>query len=191
MHFYEQLPEGYREVYSIDAGNKKAGILLNLVGLLLTVAVGVPLFFLKSRDWSIELRDGSFLIADLVFLVAVIAYLVLHELTHGLFYKIFTHKKLTFGIKLTCAFCGVPDVYMKKVPMIVTAMAPCVIFSIVFLVAIALLPANIYGLFAIILFAVHFGGCVGDLYVSILMAFRYPKDVLINDTGAKQTFYVK
>ena len=45
--------------------------------------------------------------------------------------------------------------------------------------------------FAGILFAIHFGGCIGDLYMTALLLFRY-KDprTLMNDTGPKQTIYL-
>ena len=44
----------------------------------------------------------------------MVLYMVLHELTHGLFYKIFTHEKLKFGMTLTVAYCGIPRIYTKK-----------------------------------------------------------------------------
>ena len=33
MKYYKELPNGYKEAYSIDAGNKKTGLILNLIGL--------------------------------------------------------------------------------------------------------------------------------------------------------------
>ena len=44
MKYYKELPNGYKEAYSIDAGNKKTGFILNLLGLPITLprGIGVP-----------------------------------------------------------------------------------------------------------------------------------------------------
>ena len=51
--------------------------------------------------------------------------------------------------------------------------------------------SRLYFLVCGVLFSIHFGGCVGDLYVIGLFLFRFrdPR-TLMNDTGPKQTFYV-
>ena len=61
---------------------------------------------------------------------------------------------------------------------------------LIFIPLIILLPANIYGFLVILLFATHFGGCIGDMYCIYLLLFKLPKNTLVNDTGPKQTFYV-
>jgi hypothetical protein len=38
----------------------------------------------------------------------------------------------------------------------------------------------------------HLGGCVGDDYVTLLFLFKFKdKTTLVQDTGPKQTIYVK
>ena len=55
----------------------------------------------------------------------------------------------------------------------------------------SLLTGVVTGGFALLL-AVHIGGCVGDLYDAGLYRFRFRRpDTLMQDTGPKQTFYVK
>jgi hypothetical protein len=44
-HFEAELPEGYRQVYEIDAKNSKTGVILNVVSLLLAVLVFLPFVF--------------------------------------------------------------------------------------------------------------------------------------------------
>ena len=44
------IPEGYREVYHIDAANKKTGLLLTLGSLL--IAAGLIFFFFMTIDYS-------------------------------------------------------------------------------------------------------------------------------------------
>lgn len=43
MKYYKELPNGYKEVYSIDAGNKKTGFILNLIGLPIMIVMFIIL----------------------------------------------------------------------------------------------------------------------------------------------------
>lgn len=194
-NYYTELPEGYVEVYCIDAKKKKTALLFNGVATLMFFGMAAIIYFLKGFDIvkiieeEVRPNIGAYLIAVLVFIVSMILYIILHELTHGLFYKIFTHQKLTFGLTLTVAYCGVPNLYCNKKTMIFSILAPFVIWSAVMLPFIIIFPANMYILLLSILFCVHFCGCVGDLYGFFVMLV-YPSNLLVNDTGPKQTFYI-
>lgn len=192
MKYYKELPNGYKEVYSIDAGNIKTGLILNLIGLPIMIVMFIILMVIKSLvcgKINFDLSDGETSLVLFILCIVMILYIIIHELTHGLFYKLFTKEKLKFGLKLTCAYCGVPTVYMKKIPMIITALAPFVIYSLIGVVLMIVVPYNVIFLAIDILFSAHVAGCVGDIYVSFLL-IKYPKETLVNDTGAKQTFYI-
>lgn len=192
MKYYKELPNGYKEVYSIDAGNTKTGLILNLIGLPIMIVMFIILMVIKSLvcgKINFDLSDGKTSLVLFILCIVMILYIIIHELTHGLFYKFFTKEKLKFGLKLTCAYCGVPTIYMKKIPMIITALAPFVIYSLIGVVLMIVVPYNVIFLAIDILFSAHAAGCVGDIYVSFLL-IKYPKETLVNDTGAKQTFYI-
>ena len=194
-NYYKELPEGYREAKVVDAKAKKTSVVFTLSSFVLTAAVLLPILltFGSLRALFEEYGRKRMLIADAVFLICVVSYIVLHELVHGAAYKAMTHQKLTFGMTLTVAFCGVPDIYTSRKTALVALLAPFLTFSAI------LIPLTIwffsfnmlYYLLSGILFAVHFGGCIGDLYMTALMLFKY-KDprTLINDTGPKQTIYL-
>ena len=194
-NYYKELPEGYREAKVVDAKAKKTSVVFTLSSFVLTVAVLLPILltFGSLRALFEEYGRKRMLIADAVFLICVVSYIVLHELVHGAAYKAMTHQKLTFGMTLTVAFCGVPDIYTSRKTALVALLAPFLTFSAI------LIPLTIwffsfnmlYYLLSGILFAVHFGGCIGDLYMTALLLFKY-KDprTLINDTGPKQTIYL-
>lgn len=193
-NFTRELPEGYLPVKTVDVGDKRFGLLMNLFGILLTVAVGVGGFLLKFRgDPGSAFPDfGNVWIFEgwlFGILIALILYLVLHELTHGAVYRLLTGEKLTFGIKLTCAYCGVPNVYVTRKTALLALLAPFTVFSVAFLVPFFLLSGLLSFSF-LVLFALHFGGCVGDLYDTILLLFRLKGKLLMRDTGPRQTFYV-
>lgn len=198
MNFVRELPEGYHLAREIDAiGNKKFAICLNAVGLVLSVAVGflayklrfgsAPILTFFARDseslWQAELPV-------LGFVAAMLLYMALHELTHGLVYKLLTGEKLTFGLSISCAYCGVPHIYVTRKTALLSLLAPFTVFTAVFVTLIVTLPP-LWAFWAVLLFASHFGGCVGDLYDTALLIFTMKGELLMNDTGPKQTFYVR
>lgn len=193
---YKTLPEGYREVKVVDAKEKKTSVLFVVFSFVLTAIPLMPVLLTAGgglRTLVEQNGRAQSMIAVVVFLASLVLYLVLHELVHGAVYKALTHQKLTFGFTLTVAFCGVPDVYTSRKTALLSLLAPFVTFSIL------LIPLTLwfysfnrlYYLLSGILFSVHFGGCVGDLYMTYLLLFKY-KDprTLMNDTGPKQTIYL-
>lgn len=187
-NFEKELPAGYREAYSIDAKNKKTALIMSLAALLITAVLCVA-SWLIVRPWEHSLDH---LIARyLILLVVMVAYVVLHELVHGLAYKLLTGQKLTFGITFSAAYCGVPDIFVYRRTALVSLLAPFTVFSVLF-IALALLLQDPWDRFAaLIIFSIHTGGCIGDLYDTFLYLFKFrdPR-TLMQDTGPKQTFWL-
>ena len=189
--FERAIPEGYREVYHIDAANKKTGLLLTL-GSLLIAACLIFFFFLSIESISIDLRN--LMKYNLVFLVVMLAYVILHELTHGAVYKTLTKEKLRFGITWSAAFCGVPDIYTYRDTALKSLGAPLVLFSVILiplLIWLYRVDAGWY-LVAGLIFSLHISGCIGDLYMTALFLTKF-KDpaTLMRDTGPEQWIYGK
>lgn len=186
-NYEKELPAGYREIYTIDASDKKIGLILNLIGGAI-MAVLIALSIVVIRPGSI--LEGLTVLRWLVTMVAFAAYLVLHELTHGAAYKLLTGQKLTFGFTLSVAYCGVPDIYVYRRASMIALLAPFCVFTVVFGAAVLLLQNPWDKLLAAVLLSMHLGGCVGDLYDTGLYLFRFrdPR-TLMRDTGPKQTFY--
>lgn len=188
--YYLELPENYKLDKTIDMKKMSTNIFLNVLNILfviISLLILIPLKFKEIKiDNLIELSIVMF-----IALIGFIIYIVLHELTHGLFYKIFTKQKLTFGVSLTYAYCGVPNIYVRKKETIIACLSPLIIFSIIFLTLIFILPPNYINLSIIILFSFHFGGCSGDIYLSLILLTKYDKDTYIKDTGPTQYIYKK
>lgn len=189
--FERAIPEGYTEVYHIDAANKKTGLLLTL-GSLLIAACLIFFFFLSIDSISIDLRN--LMKYNLVFLVVMLAYVILHELTHGAVYKTLTKEKLRFGITWSAAFCGVPDIYTYRDTALKSLGAPLVLFSVILiplLIWLYRVDAGWY-LVAGVIFSLHISGCIGDLYMTALFLTKF-KDpaTLMRDTGPEQWIYGK
>ena len=187
-NYFDILPENYKLVKTIDAKNTKVVLLMNLVGILIFILSLVP--FLLLREYTLDFEIKSMGIFLIVYLVLTVVYVIAHELVHGLVYKIMTKQKLTFGITLTCAFCGVPNIYVTRKTALFAILAPFVLFSLIFIPLLIIIPANMINLAILLVFGTHTSGCVGDLYGTLVLISLKGK-LLMNDTGPKQTFYIE
>jgi hypothetical protein len=194
--YENELPSDYSEVLHLNAASKKLGIILNLIALvimIIVVALAIIPLALSGVTVRVILSDYSS-IASLLFIITMIAYIVLHELVHGAAYKALTHQKLTFGITLTCAFCGVPNIYTYRRTALISICAPLVVFSMIFGATTAILYfiSPLYYIYSALMLGIHLGGCSGDIYLLLLLSFKYKnKDTLIRDTGPEQFIFKK
>lgn len=193
-NYYKELPPHYREDTCIDATKGRVGAYLNLIALLLEFAVGAAVYYTKYGFGPINNEEIDLLyqvIAVWIFVLGLCVYTVLHELTHGLCYKLLTKQKLKFGITLTVAYCGLKEGYVNKKTALISVLAPFVVHSVWMIIAIILITEPIIAIAVIMLFALHFGGCIGDLWVTAILVFKYRgKSVLMCDNGPKQQFFV-
>lgn len=190
LNYYKDLPEGYKQAYCIDASKTSVGVILNVVALLIAAVIVTGLYIAKIGFVLIPLFEIQTLLASVVFIVALIAYLIVHELTHGLFYKLLTRQKLRFGFTLTVAYCGLKEGYTNKKTCLLAVLAPLVIHSVWMALLIVFLPANVWAVMVILLFALHFSGCIGDMWVAFMLIFRFKgNSVLVCDDGPCQRFY--
>lgn len=192
-HYELTLPENYKEIYHIDAKDTKTGLILSLWSfVLMAIALGItlPIYLCtKKFTFQFDLTTSLYLLG---LAVVMILYLVAHELVHGIAYKALTKQKLTFGISWSCAYCGVPNIYVYRKTSMIALIAPFAVFSILFigmLVGFYFINGLLYIAMAI-LFSIHFGGCVGDLYMFYLFLFKYKdSSILMRDTGPEQFIY--
>ena len=173
----------------VDPNNKKPSSFFTLASFIpLILTVGIGWVILKPLSAPLMITPGKYFL----FLFSMIAYIVLHELVHGAAYKLLTHQKLTFGLTLTVAYCGVPDIFVYRRTAMISLLAPFVLFIPVFLIPVFLFQNPWDQLLVLVLLGLHLGGCVGDLYDTFLFLTRYRDPaILMNDTGPKQTFYGK
>ncbi len=186
--FEAELPANYHAVKTVDAKQKKFTVVMNLVATLIAiVTVAIAALLVRPKDFY-----GQYsLLRNLLFLVAMVAYIVLHELVHGAAYKLLTKQKLTFGLTLSVAYCGVPHIYVYRKTALIALLAPFCVFLPIFLATAVFLPNEWDQVYAAFLLGLHIGGCCGDLYDAYLYLFRFRSPyTLMQDTGPKQTFYL-
>lgn len=195
-YFEKEVPSNYELVYKIDAKSKKIGIIFTIASLvILAIVMGICAAMLLFKDnISIDIDNVNYLYAYVIFMLSMVVYIILHELVHGIVYKVLTKEKLTFGLSWSCAFCGVPNVYCYRKTALLALVAPLVVFTLVFVpITVYLYFVDVvYYLLAAFVLGMHLGGCCGDIFMTwlLLTRFKSPK-TLINDTGPAQTIYVE
>ena len=190
-----ELPENYKEIYSLDATDKKVGMKFTLSSFAILAVVMliclIPIFVNKVQI-NLSL-SYEVIIAYVVFFVSMFAYVVLHELVHGVAYRALTKQKLTFGMSWSCAFCGVPNIYCYRKTALIALVSPLITFSIILvpLTIFLYFVSPIYYLISSFILSLHLSGCIGDIYMTFLLLTKFKsKTILIKDTGPKQTIYL-
>lgn len=185
MNALEVLPEGYREIYSVDLQkDKKMSVLVNGSAFAIAAVMAVVMHFFVPFD---TIYDGDFTIVKLwAALIGSVAYMVLHELVHGIAMKICGTQKVKYGFTGLYAFAGSKDYYPLK-PYIFIALAPIVVWGVVLAIINAFVPLEWFWVVYLIQI-INISGAAGDLFVSVKFS-RLPKDILVQDYGVGMTVY--
>ena len=177
------LPEGYQQVYYLSVLDENALLTLNIFSLVLLIVFGALTWLWQGNnnaDWNIS---SGWIVP------AVIGIFIIHEWIHGVAIR-WAGQKPRYGVKavkigripIPIAFYATPkgEVYFPRLPLIIIALAPVVIRSLVGWVLIVLSPDD--QLDWIISLAVIFNGsgAAGDIWMT-REALRYGKQALIKD----------
>lgn len=191
MRAVEALPEGYREIYSVDLQkDKKALVLVNLLAVIIAVLLIVPMLFVVpiSALFSMEGGIANYFIRFAALLVFAVIYIVLHEIVHGIAMKLCGTKRVKYGFVGMYAFAGSKDYYGKK-SYIFIALAPVVLWGIVLAVVNPFVPVEWFWVVYFIQVC-NLSGAAGDFYVTVKFS-RMPGDILVQDYGVGMHVYSK
>ena len=186
MKAYQSLPEGYREVMKMDLQNdKKTALTLNLGGAAAMVIVFLAGHFIVPLHRFLQVGGLKFI----VLLAAYLGYIVLHELTHAVVMRAVGGGKVQFGFTGMYAYAGSSEDYFDKISYRCIALAPLVVWGILFFVLAFLVPEE---WFWVIWFlqAGNIGGAAGDVYVTAKL-WNASETILVKDTGVDMTVYDK
>ena len=179
---------GYKECTKIDlVKNKKEALLVNIYGIIIMVvmAVFIPLLIMGGIiEFNLETTFPLFFI---VLLISLILYIPLHEIVHGIVLKNYNDEKLSFGWKLVYAYCGSKEAVVDRKEYYAVALAPLLVFSVVFISLMVLNPS--LSLVWYVMEIMNVSGSVGDIYVSIKLRKEKSRDILITDSGTDMSFW--
>lgn len=189
MKALQTLPEGYREIFSVNLQkDKKMAVLINVLALVIAAVLGVLMHFYIPITTMFDMQAGigAYMLRFLVLMAGMIVYMILHELVHGVAMKICGTKKVKYGFTGMYAFAGSDDYYGKG-SYIFIALAPVVLWGVVLGIVNAIVPAEWFWVVYFIQLC-NLSGAAGDLYVTVKFS-RMPKDMLVKDVGIGMTVY--
>ena len=184
-----EVPENYRELFSIDLQKEKKLMLL-VNGL--SLAIGAVLFVAGllmvpiTALFDLESGLGAYIARFAVLVVGMIAYILLHELVHGVFMRYFSGRKPHYGFTGMYAYAG-SDACFDRRSYIVIALAPVVIWGLVLAVLAPVVPRSWFWVVYLIQI-INLSGAAGDYYVTVRF-LRLPPDILVRDTGVSMTVF--
>ena len=189
MKAVSQLPDGYREIYSVDLQkDKKLSLLVNGLATLIGVLLAVPMHFVVPIFTLFDMSQGmgAYFLRFGVLMVAMVAYMVAHELVHGAAMKLCGTKRVKYGYTGLYAFAGSEDYYDKAAYLFI-ALAPVVLWGIVLLAVQFFVPTSWFWVVYLVQIT-NLSGAAGDYYVTARFS-RLPKDILVRDSGVSMCVY--
>lgn len=189
MKAVSQLPDGYREIYSVDLQkDKKLSLLVNGLATLIGVLLAVPMHFVVPISTLFDMSQGmgAYFLRFGVLMVAIVAYMVAHELVHGAAMKLCGTKRVKYGYTGLYAFAGSEDYYDKAAYLFI-ALAPVVLWGIVLLVLQFCVPTSWFWVVYLVQIT-NLSGAAGDYYVTARFS-RLPKNILVRDSGVSMCVY--
>ncbi|MBQ8550167.1 MAG: DUF3267 domain-containing protein [Clostridia bacterium] len=182
MKAYSELPEGYKEILSIDLQkDKKLSAKIHILALIIAVLTVVPMQFFVPATELFSMEDsGLYFIRFVSIFVLIIVYMVLHEAVHGIAMKICGTKKVKYGFTGSYAYAGSTDFYDKSAYIFI-ALAPVVLWGIVLAAVCFFVPREWFWVVYFIEVN-NLSGAAGDLYVTLRFS-KLPEDILVRDHG--------
>ena len=189
MKIAGKLPEGYRQIYSIDLQkNTKMMLLVNALAILIAALMAVPMHFVVPISTLFDMTGGieAYTTRFAVLIGLLVLYMVLHELVHGIAMMICGTKKVKYGFTGMYAYACSDDYYTKK-PYLFIALAPVVLWGIVLAVINPLVPSAWFWVIYMIQIT-NLSGAAGDFLVTVKF-IRMPEDILVKDHGVGMVVY--
>jgi hypothetical protein len=189
MQSLQTLPNGYREIFSVNLQqDKKKALVINIAGLAIILLLAISMHFYIPFQTLFDMSRGLgfYCIKFVIMIAAWIAYIVLHEIVHGIAMKICGTKKVKYGFTGMYAFAGSDDYYDKK-SYIFIALAPVVFWGVIVAIINPFVPYEwFWVVYSVQIF--NISGAVGDFYVTAKF-LQMPQDILIKDIGVGMTVY--
>lgn len=167
--------------------DRKSAIILNVAGLILTVAAGYAFaalwaFTHLTPGEAITFTLGAHdLLGFVATVVAIVLLMVIHELLHGLALRALGHRPaygfVMMGKVMPALFTTAPGAQMSRAAFTFVALLPMVVLALVPALWIVAGPG---GGWLVVPAAVLLGGCVGDLALT-WQAWRSPRGTAVED----------
>ena len=179
-----ELPDSYVEKGFIDLKNdKRINLYIQFIFILIAgLMVGLAIMFQFPIKNDLETFQKIILTIGLV-----VIYMIIHELTHGMFIKIFSKKNPKYCFRFPYLATGSKSYFNKKCFIVIT-LAPVVIWGLISIILINILP-NQYFLSMYVVIGLNFAGAAGD-YIQVYAFLKLPSQALLQDDGKQTRVYL-
>ena len=169
----EIMDKNFKKIGTINYKNGKYANVFMIGNFIFFVLIGI-VFIILNNSVENNIIKGQW------FLLGCILYIILHEITHLIFMKIFSKEKINISIKFPTISVGSNAEYSKKQFSII-ALAPVIILGII-LILLILFSSKDYTFLWSILLTLNFAGSGGD-FLQFLKISKYPTNTYFQDTS--------
>ena len=193
--------DDYKRISTLDFANNKKQLALSYLIRLIGVAVFTLLFVAIIRVFhpelpatlgtffNIGLEGASQLVSYLLVAVSVVLVLLLHELVHAAVFYLDQHVPPQIGWRGLTIFAAAPGFLSTRKSMVINALAPFTVISILGLTLIAILPVD-WVSWIFIPIMVNAAAAGGD-FMTVVWLRKLPEDAKIEDNGDVLTAYAE
>jgi hypothetical protein len=187
------LPAAFTRFHSLDLTNRNLVIGMNIAGVLLLFIFGWLFLglaaLLTPQFFWLELQLFLQMMTIPAVLLTILLVVVLHELSHALFFWLFSRERPQIGFNLFYAYASAPDWYFTRRQFMLIGLAPVLLMTLAGLIALPLV--NLLTASRLILaLTVNAAGAIGD-FIVVMWVMGQPADILLRDEGTAVTAYKK
>ena len=169
----------FKKVGVINYKEDRFSTLWIIGSFMIFVILGIVFIVLtKSQEYNT--------VGNPLFLLSCLCYIVIHELIHLIFMKVYGNEKIHVTFKFPTISVGSEAKYSKK-HFAVIILAPVLILGGLLILALLFLPKE-YTFFLTILTILNFGGAGGD-YNQFFKIMKYPADTFFQDNSVETVIY--
>ena len=169
----EIMDKNFKKIGTINYKNGKYANVFMIGNFIFFILIGI-VFIILNNSVENNIIKGQW------FLLGCILHIILHEITHLIFMKIFSKEKINISIKFPTISVGSNAKYSKKQFSII-ALAPVIILGII-LILLILFSSKDYTFLWSILLTLNFAGSGGD-FLQFLKISKYPTNTYFQDTS--------
>jgi hypothetical protein len=193
--------EGYKKIDSLDFADNKKQLALSYLIRLIGIFVFSFLFIAYTRlvhpnmndalttFINIEIPNTSIFVSYLLVAISVVVVLTMHELVHASVFFIDQRVPPQLGWRGLTIFAAAPGYLNKRSIMVVNALAPFVVISLLGMILIALLPVGT--LAWIFIPVVVNAAAAGGEFLGVYWLLKQPEEAVFEDNGDMITAYIK
>ncbi len=201
MTAFTALPEGYEQALRHTLMSRRLMLALNLAALIPMVCFGAGMFVLWAAYDAIDAPltlPSPDISAETLEMVSIIAVLILvmslHELCHGLGFKLAGVERVRYGVnlrRLVLYARPAGDAYIYRNAFILVGLLPLILITAGGAALMLVAPAGVR-LALTMAVALNAGGAIGDIWtVIVILRERFPPDALAQDLGDTFVIYTR